>query len=338
MPPRRRAPARKKAPARRRAPARKRAPRVKVHKESVPRMIVSMPGSQTQTRFSHGHGIARIRKGLTALGVPSYYVFNKAYTIQPPGGTQGVAVIGQWNSVPDVYQMMLTATYGSYTTSSASPMKFHVRSLQAELMLTNSTNVGCVMDIYDIACKQDAPHSSTTGPTENVSTPVNAWLQGETKQLTSAIPAGYTSGVYVPGSIPKDSQIFKDYYKIVSKKSIAFGAGASHQHIVNLRIPRQFDQNETTTHATYLNGLRGFTMFTMVVVRGQIASSAGPGGNEPSQNSTVLIRAVATERYEYQWLQANGSTKTYNLSMPAPGSAGVAMVDTTFASAAVATS
>lgn len=336
MPPRRRAPARKKAPARRRAPARKRAPRVKVHKESVPRMIVSIPGSQTQTRFSHGHGIARVRKGLTALGVPSYYVFNKAYTIQPPAGTQGVSIIGQWNSVPDVNQMMLTATYSSYSQSPASPMKFHVRSLQAELMLTNSTNVGCVMDIYDIAVKQDAPQSSATGPTENVSTPVNAWLQGETKQLTSAIPGGYTSGVYVPGSLPKDSQIFKDYYKIVSKKSIAFGAGASHQHIVNLRIPRQFDQNETTTQVTYLNALRGFSMFTMVVVRGQVQSAAGPGGAD-SQNSTVLIRAVATERYEYQWLQANGSTKTFNLAMPAPGSSGVAMSDTGFTPASVVT-
>jgi len=338
MPPRRRAP-RKKAPARRRAPARKRAPRARRARMAVPgKLIISQPGSQTQSLFTHGSGKVRLRKGMDAMGVPSYYVFNKSYTIQPVAGTQGVSSVGIWNSVPDMNNMSSEVQVcANHPIAADTPVRFCVRSVKAEVMFTNSTNVGCVMDIYDIQCKRDTPLKAITGVPYDVSDPVSAWILGSANQETATLPAGYTSGAYFPGALPQDSQLFKDYYKVISKKSIALGAGASHQHAVHLKHPRLLDVNESGVETSYLVGVKGFTFFTMVVIRGQVASSAGAGGGNPSQNSTVLVRAVATERYEYQWVAINGSLQTYSSTLPAPGTAGVAMVDGSYNTASVIT-
>lgn len=300
------------------------------------KMVISQPGSQTQSKFAYGSGKVRLRKGLDALGVPSYYVFNKTYVIQPPGGTQAAAIVGLWNSVPDMNNMgdEVSATM-SHPTAILTPTRFCVRSLKAEVMFANSTNVSCVMDIYDIACKRDIPLKAVTMPMD-VSSPLSAWIEGETQQVTNpAFITPFVNAAGVPGSIPQDSQLFKDYYRIVSKKSVALAAGASHQHHVHLKHPRLLDLNETASEVSYLVGVQGITFFTMVVIRGQISSSAGPGGSNPSQNATVLIRAVTTERYEYQWIAVNGSSTTYSSNLPAPGTAGVAMVDSSFAPASI---
>jgi len=283
-----------------------------------------MPGSQTQTHFNAHKPALRHRKGLSTLGVPSYYVFNKSYLVSGATGLQAPQVVGQWNSVPDVYSMGLVAQASAVAGST--PLKFHVRSMKAEMMFTNSAEISCVMDIYDIAAIKDVPTSASTGPSNNVSTPWNAWFTGNSNQITTALPSGITNGLYVPGALPQDSQLFKDYYKIVSKKTIALGAGASHQHLINLTVPRVIDLNESQTEAQYLAGSKGFTFYTMIVVRGQIGSGDLTSSQPLSQTSSTHVRCLTTERYEYQWLTYLGSLTTYSLgSQPTPGGSMLAL-------------
>lgn len=317
--------------------ASKRAPRARRQRMPNPgKLIISQPGAQTQSSFSHGTGKLQLRGGLDAIGVPSYYVYNKHYEMQPVAGTQGALVVGTWNSVPDMNNMSNEVQVTvSHPTLVDLPVRFCVRSLYAETMFTNSSNVSCVMDIYDIQCRRDIPLKAVTGALLDVSDPISAWVQGELNQATTPIPAGFTNGAYFPGSLPQDSQLFKDFYNIVSKKSIALAAGASHQHTVRLRHPRLLDANESSVEESYLLGVKGVTFFTMIVARGQVASSTGPGIANPSQHSTVLIRAISTERYEYQWIAVNGSLKTYSSTLVPPGTAGVALSDASFAPAAV---
>ena len=63
----------------------------------------------------------------------------------------------------------------------------------------------------------------------------------------------------------------------------------------------------------YLNGFKGFTYFTMAVVRGQPCYDS-----DANQTSTITpaLRWVVSEHYEYSWVQANGSINTFKNSIP----------------------
>ena len=317
-----RGPARKRAGAR---PAR-RVARPRVRRPRVAATIIGTAVGSTMSSYKSPTRPFKLKAGLAALGVPSTLVISNGYHLEPFGGNQAQLTVGQWFSLADITQMAGRVAYSTYTEASASPTRFHIHSLMAEMSLLNASNAALTVDIYDVIAKQDLPTSTVSGPTYNVSTPVNAWSQGLANQLTNpSLPPNCTSGTQVMGSKPMDSQLFQDYYKITSHKTVLMAQGGQHLHKVNLSVNRTLDLNQVGVASQYLEGMAGLTQFTFVSVRGQPAFI----NQDPPFTSTsnFSLRVVATERYLYSWVQSAGKTSSYTngnmFTITAPANIGI---------------
>jgi len=319
MPRKKRAP-RKKAPARARitAPSKRRggAPRSKrVRRPRVAggSMIQNATGMMTLSLYTKPRAEYRPDK-LSIMGPKNFYVLTKPYVLSAPDGVQAVQVVGQWNSLADIQGLAAQAQVVSYPPSLAvvgDPMRFLARKINCEVDITNSSSWGCIVDIYDIVARRDVPSSAVAPAGYNVGTPFGAWVSGGQLQLSGSVPSGYTDYTQVPGTQPNDSQLFKDYYRIVSKKTVLLPQVGQHKHRVVIDVQKAFDLNQVKTDSSWCVGYKDFTHFTMLVARGQpLATTDSPVS--ATTYGPVILRTITTERYEYSWVATSGmGTKTF---------------------------
>lgn len=305
-----RKPRRKPARPTRRRVARK--PRVARRALRVPRgvgtaMIQGQLGSATQSTVSHVTRHKNIRRsGITTQGAPHYWLNNLASIMQPALGYQGVFMLGQWNSIADTYAVQqLIPTQP--TNTSVAPSRFCMKSMTADVSLTNTSTLTAFVDLYDIVCTRDVPFSQNSAL--SVGTPQNAWRNGLVDQQTEPNPgSGSGHDVYlIPGTHPTDSQLFKDFYRIKQRKSIIMAPGAMHLHHVSSKTGRMFDVNQIQTYVPTMSALAGYTTFTMAVVRGQVVTAFADAVATATIGDPV-IRVLTSERYEYSYIFENGST------------------------------
>lgn len=307
-------------PRRKAAPRRRRAGR---GLRSRPRKsllrIQGSSGQVTVSNFSQRSKARALGKGLTALGVPCTYLVNNAYTVRALDGQQSSAVIGQWNSIPDIFAMsrMVPQTDSTGTVppfNPDTPTRFHVKSLTAVVDINNTSSGACVVDIYDVVPKRDIPSSMATGNAAyNVGTPTTAWSSGLSNQI-GGVPVAVLNATNTPGCVPTDSELFKKFYQIKSHKTVLMPQNAQHQHKVVMNVGRHFDLNEIRTDFAVFSALKGFSAFTMIIVKGQVGFIDTDSG--AANYVTSRVNVCTSERYQYQWVQANGAvwTSNYNLS------------------------
>jgi hypothetical protein len=289
---------------------------------AIAKTIIGTSVGSTMSNYASPIKPMKLKAGLAALAVPSTFVVTNGYELQPFGGNQSQITVGQWFSLADIVNMSTQVAAAASTGPAKPPTMFHLHNLMAEVAIQNASNAQLTVDIYDVIAKQDLPASAASGPTFNVSTPINAWSQGLANQLYgSSLPPNCTSGTQVLGSKPMDSQLFQDYYRITSHKTVLMAQGGQHLHKVNLSVNKSMDLNKVNVAAQYLEGFKGLTQFTFLSVRGQPAYC----DQDPpfTTTSPYLLRVISTERYLYSWLSNSAKTSTYNngnmLTVTAPG-------------------
>ena len=276
--------------------------------------IQGMMGMATETVcvVSAPHKRAK-RVGLTAEAAPCVWLQGASGSINGPIGQQNITLLGQWNSIADTQQMStLTFANAAAAVTGQNPTRFCVQSLQAEVQLVNSSTASTQVDIYDIVCRRDVPILASA--VYNASTPQAAWMSGVELQSTLSDPGG-SPQAYIIGSLPTDSQLFKDYYKVIQRKTVLMGPTAQHTHKFSIRTNKEFDRNMLSTMNGTMSGLKGYTHFTMLVTRGQPGLLGAAGGVTTLTNP--LLRYVTTERYVYSAVYRNGSQFTYGNTVPA---------------------
>ena len=309
----RRKPAPSSAPRRRKATTRPRRARKSGLNPAVSNSrIQGMMGMATETVFSKtSKKLHKRAVGLTAEAAPCVWLQTASNSINGPVGQQNITILGQWNSVPDIQTISNLTFANASAVAGQNPTRFCLQSLQAETQIVNTSNVGCQVDIYDIVCKRDAP--ITSAAQYDVSTPSRAWITGTELQATLVDP-GAVQQAYLPGSLPTDSQLFKDFYKVVQRKEVLMNPGGQHTHKVSLRLNKEFDKNQLTTYGGVMEGLKGVTFFTMIVLRGQPAVIPT---TQVTTMSNPFLRWITTERYIYSAVYRNGSQFTYGNVLPA---------------------
>jgi len=311
---------RPRGPARKRAGAvrPKRAPRVRRQRVAGGSVIQNAQGMMTMSSFVKSRTAYRPDK-LSQMGPSNFYVLTKSFNLSSPDGIQAVQVVGQWNSLVDILGLAQQAQAISYPPSLTignDPMRFLAKKINCEVDITNSSSWGCILDIYDIVCRRDTPQASVVTAGYNVGTPFGAWVSGGQLELTPTLPTGYTDYSQVPGTQPSDSQLFKDYYRIVSKKTVILPQVGNHKHRVVIDVQKAFNLNQVQTDKTFLVGYKDFTHFTMLVARGQpLATTETPVST--TTYGPVQLRTMTTERYEYSWVATSGmGTKTFATITP----------------------
>lgn len=324
MPPprRRRAPARKprrKAPAKKKAGRSARRPARRTARTNQVRVIQSYSGNQSSSLYKGPSRPLRLKRNQSMLGSKNVYVVNIPHELDVSPGTQMYVNVGQWFSLHDINEISKRVPYpgGGISPVGHLPVEFHLHSVQANIDIVNSSGCSAIVDIYDVVAKKDIPNRSASGgvDTRDVQSPTAAWQSGMQNQDISA-----NSGIFPTfqvGSLPNDSQLFNDYYKIVSKKTVLMAQNGQHCHKVSMAPNLTMNQNLIDTQSQYLQNLRGIGGWTFVVARGQVIND-----NEYSVSTTapITLRFVSTERYIYSFLQTTG--KTYfaenNLTRPLP--------------------
>ena len=285
------------------------------------RSVTSMTGLITNSVTSFGKA-KRLSKGLSRLGAPCHYVVNSHGSRIPdastPSGRQDCVLLGQWNSVQDVFNAsLLVPTSAVASATGKTPTRFHMKSIQAEQTLQNPTSVTMIYDLYDVVARKDIPNSNSTGPAQGTAVydPISAWVSGMYNQNNTAIMPGFPDPINILGAKPTDSQLFNDYYRVVKKTSLVLQQNSTHVHKVNLTMDKNFDLNEIITQVAYLNGIANFTFYTFAVMRGLPVVTPGSESNLGTTTVPPHLRWVNSEHYQFSWLQSQGNEFLYQYDM-----------------------
>lgn len=250
--------------------------------------------------------------GITKQSAPYFWLRSTGGLMNNDTGYQGVYTLAQFNSMADTYNIALEIPSVA-TILAEAPSRFCMRSVTAEVSLTNTSSQPAWVDLYDVEVHHDIPISTAV----SVSTPGSAWKTGASLQSTDAFPppgAGALISAYnLLGSRPTDSQLFKDYYRIKQKRTVLLQPNGLHVHHVTVSTGRQFDLHQIRTYNGIMAGLAGYTVYTMAVLRGAPVKLAEEGS---ASTGNPIVRFVVSERYQFNYIFNNGSTMAYSDVLP----------------------
>lgn len=230
------------------------------------------------------------------VSAPNYRVYNGSEQIVNLEGFQNAGVYA-WNDRGDLLAIQALVP-AQTTTYPFAPNRYHLESMVGELLMTNSSLATQYIDIYDIVQKRDTgynPGAPGTGPTAN---PLNAWKYGVSDQSPTAPDLNAWECI---NSLPTDSKLFNDWFRIIKRSHIGLTAGATHRHSVVLK-PNKIVDAELLQRCN--GNLAGFTCYSMVVINGQPASVKSEAGAVVTTATTALDVVVA-RRTKYSYVQDN---------------------------------
>lgn len=258
-------------------------------------------GAATFSRWGAVRAPSKRVSVMKKVGAANYFVTNDPAQLTVAEGFQDY----QDFSIQSLAHLKIIAA-NSVGTSSVQPKQFLLESATAEYIMTNSSLATIYVDIYDVVRKRDQSGSSeTAGPSA-------AWFQG----VKNETAGGLEDGAAMIGSLPTDSRLFKDYFKVVQRTHIGLTQGGTHRHSIKLKSNELIDTQLLNTSD---GDLTGITVYTLVCAYGQPASV--PQEEAPSIVTTAsgFIDIVRTVRYKYSWVAdfSNNFVSLDNLSSTA---------------------
>jgi len=245
------------------------------------------------------------------IGAVNQVVNQFQYTLTAAEGTQANFAFGMFDS--DQLRALLANVAGP------APRRVVAEGLTNEYTFSNYTNAPMELEIYDIVCKRDVYRSydfttaiDTYIPAPN---PASYWNQGLNAQSGVATTATASA---VIGSQPTDSQLFKDWFKIVKRTCVMLPQSGAHRHLVSIKTNRIID----TMLAGNPEGvacLREYTKFVMVNIKGLPVWHTTPVA--VTTIGSTQLGVVAVQRLKYTWV----ADYQYNASLNQTLNAGTAV-------------
>lgn len=192
--------------------------------------------------------------------------------------------------------------------------RYLLESATSDLIFTNLSTAPCTLNIYTCSTKRDtwSPPTSTADQmmfSNSIGTkyfwggdPITAIREG----MNAA--AGYVQGSPLAlqniATVPSQSRIFKDYFKVTKSQRVFMAQGGNH----TFRITRKYDRflDGSVTKNSNLIGVKGVTEFIVYSVVG------APGTDAGGAVTTTLghIGIVQTAKYRYSAALSNQSNLT----------------------------
>lgn len=265
--------------------------------------------NMTESRIYQRMRPDRLAKNIEKVGQPQAFVFNKAGHFTNSEGRQAAVSLSTLSG-SDLRQILtFTHPQGSTPGTGAAYVKRAVlERLVGTLEVTNSSTCRAIVDIYDIIRIRDSQGGSgfTNGP-------VAAWDGGLQEQDTNySSPVGDAA---IVGSLPTDSDLFKQYFKIIKKTSLVMEQGATHRHMISRTMNKLIDNNIVggPLNAPVVADVKPYVMWHLIVFRGQVV--AADSGDDTFAYSTVgevRLDTVLTYRAKYTQVSWNSPTFTYD--------------------------
>lgn len=255
---------------------------------------------------------ARVKTIQRASNVANYLV-NSAYSVLCDEGFQNFGCGSTFNN-QDLVQIQKKIPSNSVVPAPKKvPFQYVISRIHTEYLMTNNTKGTIYCDVYDIVRKRDANASDASNGTVD---PCKAWSQGVYNQDTMGTLVNDLSGALVVQTLPTDSRIFKDWFKVVKRHKLGLLPGATHRHQVLLRPNKLIDSN-------LLSGIdgdmAGCTVYTMFVVTGQPAV-VYDGEDRLITTANGALDIVQSNRYAYHWVSNNEQSYFINDNLVTFGS------------------
>lgn len=209
-------------------------------------------------------------------------VINSAGSFESTVGTQNAT----WLSAADAASL--------YAMLPSVNDKMILHTVRGEISLVNSSSTNSTVVLYDIVAKRD----SNTG---NTGSPNGAWQVG----IDDA--GGNSTDWKVIGSIPQESVLFNEYYKIVQRTRISLAPGQMHRHEFSY-TPNKVLSGEYLNNVTY--GAAGITIGTMVLQYGMPA-------HDSTTTTAVTVDVGAIDylfKVSYDWRELENSVTAWTKS------------------------
>lgn len=260
-------------------------------------------GQATFSKWVATNRPSRRVKAMKLVGAANYYITNEAAQLLT---TQGYQQAGAW-AFQNTADLKAIATHVPGGGAAIVPRQYVLQSCKAEYMITNSTLATMYIDVYDVIRRRDADLSLS----QSSKNPREAWVNGVSDQTGTIDPTAFQN----INSLPTDSRIFKDYFKVVQRSHIALSQGATHRHQVLLKSNKLVD-TALLDNKESDEDLAGLSVYTMIVAYGQPASitpEIGPAIVTTAEGAIDVVKAV---RYKFTWVQDTANNFYYldNLS------------------------
>lgn len=185
----------------------------------------------------------------------SIYKFNETFNVSCTPGTQSSGNVSSpyWglSAITGLVTQGLTVvTQPTLPTTKIQDFKILLKSVTANLVLTNEAPGACEIDIWDLICNCS---------TSSYATPTSQWVQGLVDEEGPA-----TDTVNMLYSIPTMTKRFNLNWKVIKRTRLELGAGRSHRHTCYYRPNIIIDSQ----YANTFQMIKGVTRAIMVTVKG----------------------------------------------------------------------
>jgi len=292
-------------------------PKRKYHKKAVKKYTSVNGVVNTSYATMQNHKPTSQIKNLERVGEPQVQIRNFANVIAGQTGLQnyydfvhlGNAQLSQIrNNLP--------------SSANNAGARFVLESYMTEILVTNTTTASCELEFYDVIPTRDIA-AATTYATPTATTylldplPTSYWETGvlvNANLLPSTSPANQPSRLL--GGTPFDSQLFRDYFKVIRRTRVLLTQGGSHRHFISLRVNALVDDALIGNEA--MSAMRGLSAFTMMVFKG-MPNTTGATGLVASTNITQLA-FTQSQRIKYSWVTNYSNNLFTNATITQPTS------------------
>lgn len=213
----------------------------------------------------HGHSLSKVFLGSSGLPKSLQTMYNtlaEQRYVSVPAGVQYTAGLG----LQTQFSPTMIANYGDINAMNTASgingevAKMFLESFSGNLEMANSSAGAAVIIIYDCISRRDVASSS-------IYTPSNAWAAGISNE-------GVSNGATNVGSVPFESDLFTQFWKVVKQTKIILASGEVHKHCFSMTPKQLLHTSYVATYGTYGN-FRDLTYCPLVVVHGMPVHDSG---------------------------------------------------------------
>jgi len=235
-------------------------------------------------------------KAMKRVGAPDSYIVNGGFNCNVSQGTQRYY---GFNSVTQGHVEDICQAAGNQIGLN----RVCLENAVSTLSLTNITNTSAEIDIYDIVFKRDVPDAikvTLSGGQYIAAAGDIAQMINEGVNAARNLAPG-ASGSYAVGTNPWDSQIFKEYCRVVKRTRVMLASGASHRHTSSVNLSKVISQS--VAGSADMEVFKGYTFATLVRING--AAAYIPSGEEATLGTVadITCQAVYSLRIKYTFVQ-----------------------------------
>jgi len=284
-------------------------------------------GQQTENKLAFRVGKPDTRsRVMKAVGASSYYLKTDNHVLSSFGaGIQNCFTFVNSDQTMLSNMANQMANVLGYSTSTQ-PARFLFENAHHRLTISNNSTAPCVVKCYFIRSKRDTWYPESANPLDKmqyitplgVSYPWDGTPQGAFDvglEAEANITPGTTFPSTLVGSVPTESKLFNDFFKIEREVELHLSTGGTHEIEWNRHIDKVCDAS-VYSNSNYI-GVKGLTQWLMTVSVGAPVVITAAGADQHKM-TTAQVQLGVVEAQNYRYTQLQSALSTINLFTNVP--------------------